>query len=201
MPAFRELCPEQVLRPGDDVLIGQVVIMFSDLKGSTALYREIGDGTAYGLVRDHFAFIAERVRIHNGILVKTIGDAVMAAFVEPVDGVRAALSVQRDVAQFNAGHGPNAISLKFGLHLGECIAVNTNGVLDYFGTTVNVAARLQDKSQGGEIVLSAEVMADPQVSGLLTNIEPLEDAAILSGIIEPVSFYRLASSDIQKTPA
>ena len=144
MPAFRELCPEQVLRPGDDVTIGQVSILFSDLKGSTALYAEIGDGTAYGLVRDHFAFMAERIRGHRGVLVKTMGDAVMAAFAEPADVLATALSVQRDVATFNAEYGPAALVVKFGMHRGECIAVNTAGVLDYFGTTVNIAARLQE---------------------------------------------------------
>ena len=168
MPAFRELCPEQVLRPGDDVTIGQVSILFSDLKGSTALYAEIGDGTAYGLVRDHFAFMAERIRGHRDVLVKTMGDAVMAAFAEPADALATALSVQRDVATFNAEHGPAALVVKFGMHRGECIAVNTAGVLDYFGTTVNIAARLQEESLGGDIVLSDDIMADSATAEALS---------------------------------
>jgi hypothetical protein len=94
MPAFRRLCPEQLLRPGDDVEIGHVAIVFTDLQGSTKLYDALGDATAFHLVRDHFAFLSERVERHNGFIVKTVGDAVMAAFHEPADAVRAVLSIQ-----------------------------------------------------------------------------------------------------------
>ena len=72
-----------MLRPGDEVAIGQVTLMFTDLKGSTALYERIGDAAAYHLVRDHFAFLAAEVRENEGAIVKTIGDAVMAAFADP----------------------------------------------------------------------------------------------------------------------
>src|SRR6202042_2893672 len=93
MPAFRRLCPEQLLRPGDDVEIGRVAIVFTDLQGSTKMYEELGDATAYHLVRDHFAFLSERVQRHHGFVVKTVGDAVMAAFHDPADAVRAVLSI------------------------------------------------------------------------------------------------------------
>ena len=191
MPAFRELCPEQVLRPGDDVVIGQVALMFSDLKGSTALYADIGNSAAYSLVRDHFTFFAERVRSHGGILVKTMGDAVMAAFDEPADAVRAALSVQRDVAAFNAEHETTAIVVKLGLHRGECIAVNTAGTLDYFGTTVNIAARLQGQSLGNDIVFSGDIVDDPAVAQVLAGADLQQESAILHGISDAVTYYRL----------
>ena len=57
-PAFRRLCPEQLLRPGDNAEIGWIAIMFTDLKGSTELYDALGDAAAYSLVRDHFAFLS-----------------------------------------------------------------------------------------------------------------------------------------------
>ena len=53
-------------------------------------------------MRDHFAFLAEQVREHQGAIVKTIGDAVMAAFADPADAVKAALAIQHEVAAFNA---------------------------------------------------------------------------------------------------
>ena len=65
LQAFRDLFSGDVLRPGDEVSIGQVTLMFTDLKGSTALYEKIGDAAAYHLVRDHFAFLAEQVRDHE----------------------------------------------------------------------------------------------------------------------------------------
>ena len=103
MPAFRRLCPEQLLRPGDEVEIGRVAIVFTDLQGSTKLYDQLGDVSAYRLVRDHFAYLSERVARHHGFIVKTVGDAVMAAFHDPADAVRAVLSMQDEVASFNRG--------------------------------------------------------------------------------------------------
>ena len=83
MPAFRRLSPEQLLRPGDNAEIGWIAIMFTDLKGSTELYDALGDAPAYNLVRDHFSFLADRVQRNHGFVVKTVGDAVMAAFSRP----------------------------------------------------------------------------------------------------------------------
>jgi class 3 adenylate cyclase len=191
MPVFRELCPTQVLRPGDDVVIGQVTIMFSDLEGSTALYESIGDSAAYSLIRDHFAFFATHVREHDGILVKTIGDAVMAAFAEPANAARAALAIQSDVAEFNAAHAANAITIKLGLHRGECIAVTTAGTLDYFGAAVNLAARLQGQSRGHDIVVSSALHDDPAVAAVLAGLEQQQETTRLHGLDRPVTFYRL----------
>ena len=81
--AFRDLFSAEVLRPGDEVAIRRVTLLFSDLKGSTGLYEAIGDAAAWRLVREHFAFLAGLVREHDGAIVKTIGDAVMAAFHDP----------------------------------------------------------------------------------------------------------------------
>jgi len=193
MRAFRDLCPEQVLRPGDDVAIGRIAILFTDLKGSTALYAAIGDSTAYGLVRDHFAFLVDKVHGHHGVLVKTMGDAVMAAFEDPANAVRAALAMQRDVAAFNAGHAPAEIVVKLGLHQGSCIAVTTGGNLDYFGTTVNIAARLQGQSRGGDMVLSAAIVADPAAGRVLADTELRPESAVLHGFTRAETFYRVIS--------
>ena len=154
MPVFRRLCPEQLLRPGDDAEIGRITILFTDLVGSTSLYDSLGDATAYNLVRDHFAFLSERVERHNGFIVKTVGDAVMAAFSHSDDAVRAALAIQDEVAAFNSANRTGAIALKLGLHSGACIAVTAAGVLDYFGATVNIAARLEHQCAPGEVVVS-----------------------------------------------
>ena len=59
--------------------IANVVLLFTDLKGSTSMYEALGDGAAYNLVRDHFDYLTNLIERHGGVLVKTIGDAVMAA--------------------------------------------------------------------------------------------------------------------------
>ncbi len=193
MPAFRRLCPEQLLRPGDDVEIGRVAIVFTDLQGSTKLYDELGDATAYRLVRDHFAFLSERVRRHNGFIVKTVGDAVMAAFHDPAEAVRAVLAIQDEVASFNRGHSDAGIVLKVGLHLGSCIAVTAGGVLDYFGSAVNTAARLEHQCSGGELIISEAILADPEAREALAGRTVIEDSATLRGLSEPVRFVRVAA--------
>ncbi len=193
LQAFRDLLPGEALRPGEDIAIDNVTLMFTDLAGSTALYERIGDGRAYRLVRDHFAFLAATVRRHNGTLVKTIGDAVMAAFSDPTDAVRAALSVQDEVRSFNAEQGGDAITIKIGLHGGPCIAVTMNDRLDYFGSTVNTAARLQGQSLGGDVVLSQSLAADPAVAPLLADRKRTAEQARLKGLAQPVPFARLSA--------
>ncbi len=192
LPAFRRLCPEQLLRPGDDAEIGSVTIMFTDIKGSTQLYQQLGDATAYRLVRDHFAFLSERVQRHNGFIVKTVGDAVMAAFHDPADAVRAALSILDEVTAFNRGRGDAPIVLKLGLHAGPCIAVTTADVLDYFGSTVNAASRLEQQCRGGEIVLSEAVLADAAARRAIAGRNAVEDEMVLRGLSGPIRFCRIA---------
>jgi len=195
MPAFRRLCPEQLLRPGDEVEIGRVAIVFTDLQGSTKLYDAIGDASAYRLVRDHFAFLSERITRHYGFVVKTVGDAVMAAFHDPADAVRAVLSIQDDVADFNKGRADGGIVLKLGLHQGGCIAVTAGDVLDYFGSVVNTAARLEHQCNGGEIIISEAVLADPEARGVLAGRTVAEDSAALRGLNAPVRFVRIRGAN------
>ena len=193
MPAFRRLCPEQLLRPGDEVEIARVAIMFTDLQGSTKLYDDLGDASAYRLVRDHFAFLSERIERHNGFIVKTVGDAVMAAFYDPADAVRAVLSIQNDVESFNRGRSDSGIVLKLGLHLGSCIAVTAGGLLDYFGSTVNTASRLEHQCRGGEVIISGAVLADSEAREALAGRAVTEDSATLRGLNEPVRFVRVTA--------
>lgn len=196
LPAFRRYCPEQLLRPGDDVRIANVVLVFTDLKGSTSLYEALGDTAAYKLVRDHFDYLTAIVQDHHGVLVKTIGDAVMAAFSEPEEAVAAALDAQEGVARFNEDQQTGAINLKLGLHQGPCIAVTSGNALDYFGSTVNVAARLQGESEGDDVVLSNEVMTAAGVSETLAARpawQARSESAQLRGIEGAVQFWRLGS--------
>jgi class 3 adenylate cyclase len=194
MPAFRRLCPEQLLRPGDDAEIGRATLMFTDLNGSTQLYDSLGDARAYRLVRDHFAYLAQRIDAHRGAVVKTVGDAVMAVFQDPSDAVRAALAMQDDIASFNEGRGEAHIVLKLGLHAGACIAVTAGGVLDYFGATVNIASRLEHECRGGEIVISAAMLEDGLVREALAGRIVRRDSASLRGVSQPVVFVRAGAA-------
>ena len=195
LQAFRDLFAEATLRPGDEAAVGQVTLLFSDLRGSTALYERVGDAVAFNIVRDHFAFLATIVRDHNGAVVKTIGDAVMASFGDPVDAVQAALAMQARIADFNRGHGGDRIdrhlTIKLGVHAGPSVMVSLNDRMDYFGSTVNMAARLQGQSQGGDIVLSETVACDPAVKPLLVAVPMRRESVGLKGFESPVGFVRI----------
>jgi len=194
---FRDLFDDDVLRPGDDVEIDHITIMFTDLKGSTALYERIGDPQAYALVREHFAILGKAVRDHDGAIVKTIGDAIMAVFVNPADALHSAMQIHEDVEAFNRVSGKEPITIKLGMHLGRCISVTLNDRLDYYGTAANKAARLEGQSNGGDIVMSPEFAADIAVAPLLADFPVSEESAELKGFAEPIRFIRVAAETLE----
>lgn len=169
---FRDLFAEEALRPGDQISVGSLTILFTDLCDSTRMYREIGDAPAFGLVMDHFDVLREAIREENGAIVKTIGDAVMAVFLRPVSAIRAVNKAQE---RLTAQKTVPPLRLKAAIHYGPSIAVTLNERLDYFGSTVNIASRLEKFSKGGEIIISDVVFKDPEVQDYVNHEEmPLD---------------------------
>jgi len=195
---FRDLFSSEVLAPGQEIGVESVTILFTDLKESTRLYEESGDAPAYGHVRRHFDFVRERVVRRQGAIVKTIGDAVMAAFYQPADAVRCGLDIQRDLGAFNASlPDQKPLTMKLGVHSGPAIAINANGRLDYFGRTVNIAARVLRESLGGDVVLAKEVMDEPEVGRALAEEHAsvtAEWTPVLKGLTEPLTLCRLQAT-------
>jgi class 3 adenylate cyclase len=167
LQAFRDLFAEEALRPGEQIAVGTLTILFTDLKHSTQLYREIGDATAFGRVMNHFDVVKKSIAEHDGAVVKTIGDAVMAVFRSAADGLCAMLEVQQTLAAPPDGSMP--LALKAGLNTGPCIAVTLNDRLDYFGSTVNMAARLEGLSTGADVIISRSVFEDAKVRELIES--------------------------------
>jgi class 3 adenylate cyclase len=184
MSEFRTLFSEEVLSPETPISVGAVALMFTDLKASTAMYETIGEAPAYGLVRRHFDLLRETIAKCDGTLVKTIGDSVMAVFFDPVKAVEAALEMHRTISEDNSARGEPALSLKIGIHHGPCIAVNLNNILDYFGTTANIAARVQKESHGEDIVLTEEIWQDAHVQELLARqkCESRKESCVIRGL-------------------
>jgi class 3 adenylate cyclase len=182
---FRDLFASEALRPGDRINVGQMAILFTDLRDSTRLYREIGDAVAFGAVMSHFDVLREEIAAEGGSIVKTLGDAVMAVFPRPAPALRAIINAQGRLASPPEGMRP--LTLKAGLHAGACIAVTLNGRLDYFGSNVNIAARLEPLSTGMDCVITRDVRRDPEVAALL------EDPA--SGLAAEPSEARLKGFD------
>jgi class 3 adenylate cyclase len=169
LQVFRDLFANEALRPGEQISVGTLTVLFTDLRGSTQLYREIGDAPAFGRVMNHFDVLREAIADEDGALVKTIGDAVMAVFRSPAAALRAILKAQALLGQPPDGTHP--LKLKVGIHAGPCIAVTLNDRLDYFGCTVNMAARLEGLSTGEDVILSDAARADPEVAEMLDDPE------------------------------
>lgn len=188
---FRKLFRSEHIDEEEGLGIRQVTFVFTDLKGSTALYEQLGDLNAYALVRQHFALLDAVAHRHGGAVVKTIGDAVMAAFSRPSDAVAAAMHILEDIGRFNRAHGGPAIVLKIGAHCGPSIAVTLNDNLDYFGQTVNLAARVQSCAEAGEICLSETLHEAPGVRELLAGRDVVFFDAPLRGVEGSARVYRI----------
>ena len=159
VPAFWELFAGEAPAPDESLRIGRVALLFTDLRGSTAMYAERGDPLAYRLVRDHFAIIGEAIDRNRGALVKTIGDAVMASFASGADAVRAVFEAQEEL-RARAEHMGGELIVKAGVHAGACLGVTLNDRLDFFGSAVNTAARVQGLSRGDDVVVTDAVLTD-----------------------------------------
>jgi class 3 adenylate cyclase len=162
LQTFRDLFANEALRPGEKISVGSLTVVFTDLRGSTQMYREDGDALAFGRVMEHFDILRRAVDDEEGAVVKTMGDAVMAVFRRPVSALRAFINAQKLLMAPPKGVRP--LYLKVGIHSGPCVAVTINNRLDYFGSTVNMASRLEalDASFDGAIISSA-VRNDPEV--------------------------------------
>lgn len=164
---FRDLFTRETLQPGEQFAVGSLTVLFTDLRDSTRLYREIGDAPAFGLVRNHFDVLREAIDAEEGAIVKTIGDAVMAVFRRPVSAMRAMARSQQILA--NPPEGVRPLQLKAAIHAGHSIAVTLNERLDYFGSNINIAARLEKFSQGDDMIISDFVYRDPEVQEFIND--------------------------------
>ena len=181
---FRDLFSSEALRPGEQISVGTLTVLFTDLRNSTQLYREIGDATAFGRVMNHFDVLKKVIADEDGALVKTIGDAVMAVFRQPAAALKAMLSAQEMLGTPANGVAP--LTLKAGLHSGPCIAVTLNDRLDYFGSTVNMAARLESLSTGNDVIISRALYDDAEVREFIAaeNLQATPFAMLLKGFQE-----------------
>ena len=161
---FRRWFSTEVLSPGTHVEVGQMAVLFTDLQASTQMYEALGDAAAYAKVREHFAVLRRAAAQSGGTLVKTIGDAIMVVWADPLTAVQTALRFQQAL---DAAPATRGLVIKVGLHHGSCIGVNLNDAMDYFGTTVNHAARLERVAGGGEVALSSDLASEPAVASWL----------------------------------
>jgi class 3 adenylate cyclase len=190
---FRDVYKADNLSIDQRLKITSLTFLFTDLKGSTALYERVGDLAAFDLVRAHFHALLEIISSEAGAVVKTIGDAVMATFVRPEQALAAALRMRTAMDRLNAQRGTRDLVVKIGIHEGPCLAVMLNERQDYFGQTVNIAARVQGLSNSQAIHVTGPVMAAGAVEAILQQaaITPIEKHAALRGITDKIMVYEI----------
>jgi class 3 adenylate cyclase len=190
---FRDVFKADNLNIDQRLKITSLTFLFTDLKGSTALYERVGDLAAFDLVRAHFHALLEIISSEKGAVVKTIGDAVMATFIRPEHAIVAGLRMRAAMDVLNAERGTRDLVVKIGIHEGPCLAVMLNERQDYFGQTVNIAARVQSLSTSQEMHITGPVNDAPAVAAVLRReaITPIQKQAALRGIADKIVVYEI----------
>ena len=198
---FRDIFSSELIQGTEGIGVRDITILFTDLKGSTALYERIGDLKAFSLVHQHFDRLGRVINDNSGAFVKTIGDAVMASFLNPVDAVKAALEMNKEIARFNRAFTSRDVILKIGIHKGPCIAVTLNDRLDYFGQSVNIASRVQGLAGAEEVYITEAVFTFNGVKALLRGCKVFAGKVRLKGIQEETLVYKIATAAAAPTAA
>jgi class 3 adenylate cyclase len=167
--AFRDLYRSGTFDPEQRFKITNLTILFTDLRGSTALYDRIGDLAAFDLVRSHFGALLAAVAAEGGAVVKTIGDAVMATFATPERALRAAMRMREAMRKINQARGSDDLALNIGLHSGPCLAVMLDDRQDYFGQTVNIASRVNELADPTAILVTKPIVESSEVAYMLSD--------------------------------
>lgn len=190
---FRDIYRTDTLDIDQRLKITSLTFLFTDLKGSTELYERVGDLVAYDMVKAHFHVLNDVIATHSGAVVKTIGDAVMATFPTPDRGLAAALAMREAMQSLNQTRGGEDLLLKIGVHEGPCLAVTLNDRLDYFGQSVNIAARVQGLAMSRSIFATRTVVDHPEARRLLdvAGLTPVQQSAMLKGISEEFCVFEI----------
>ncbi|MGI8793108.1 MAG: adenylate/guanylate cyclase domain-containing protein, partial [Acidimicrobiales bacterium] len=162
---------------------GTVTIMFSDIEGFTTIMERLGDHQASVLLKEHNDIIRGAVEKHRGFEVKNQGDGFMMAFDSASRALRCAIAIQQKLAEFNGDRSGEVIDVRIGMHTGEAI----RDADDFFGNTVNVAARVAGEASGQEIVVSGLLKDLCAASGEFTFSGG--DVVELRGLSQPQAIW------------
>jgi predicted ATPase/class 3 adenylate cyclase len=172
-------------------LAGATTFLFTDIEGSTRLWEEQPARMATALAR-HDALARRAVEDRHGVVVKTTGDGIHAAFADPLDSVLAAVDLQRALASMDAD-GHLALRVRCGMNAG---AVERRGD-DFFGSAVNRAARIMSAAHGGQVLLS-QSMAE-SVAGRLPCDIALRDLGLvrLRDLAQPERIHQVVHAALR----
>ncbi len=158
---------------------GTVTIMFTDIEGSTELTERLGDESASVLLKEHNELVRAQVAAHGGYEVKFRGDGFMLAFTSAARGVRCAIAIQQEMQAFADRHTDITMRVRVGINAGEAVPEGN----DFLGTAVNIAARLTDAAEGGQVLVTSVVRDLVTSSGEFQFLD--EQQIALKGISDP----------------
>ncbi len=134
--------------------IRKIAVLFTDIVGSTKYFKSYGDIAGREMLQRHQELSSKPISKNNGVLVKTIGDSVMAYFQDPKNAVKSAIKIQQNFKTYNdKNNAENQIHIRIGVHFGVGIVEDQ----DIFGNVVNLAARLVSLAGGDQIFISQDV--------------------------------------------
>ncbi len=145
--------PEAVDVPGPERDRATRTILFTDIEASVALTQRVGDEKAVEMLRAHDAIITGALEAHGGNPIKHTGDGMMVAFRSAANAVECAITIQADLATHRKGNPEATIRVRIGINAGE--PVTDHG--DLFGTCVQLAARICDKAEADQILVTGVV--------------------------------------------
>src|SRR5215471_5390978 len=126
-------------------------VLFTDIVGSTTYFDRFGDTEGLLLLYQHDSLVKGTVEEYSGVVVKTIGDSVMAEFPDPMSAVLAAIAIQRLLVHHNQSLARSErLQIRIGIHTGY----GFKRANDLFGDIVNVAARITKRSGPAQILVS-----------------------------------------------
>lgn len=176
----------------------QRTVLFADLRGSTALYETLGNTEATTVVTRSVSLISQIVSTSGGVVVKTLGDGLMAVFADSAEAVAAADEMHDSLDRIVPPSGQRnvpVLKLQVGLAHGEVVEMSG----DCFGDAVNVAARLLDHAGDNETLATASVVAG-LTSDMRERCRSL-DKVQLRGRVEPVHVYLIEGRRFGDTAA
>ena len=170
--------------PAAELPRGTATILFTDLVGSTALTQRLGDAKAQELLRAHNVIVREALKAHDGTQIKHTGDGIMASFASTSHALDCAIAIQRAVAAWAEEQPGLPLAVHIGLNAGEPVAEEG----DLFGTAVQLARRICDQAEAGQILVPDAVRH--LVGGKQFLFADSGDVA-LKGFEDPVRLYEV----------
>ena len=189
-----------VPRPVDFIGVVNAATMFVGLEGWTTAYEHYGRRRSYAAVKTFHAYVRAAVERHGGLVVKTEGETVMASFPTAEAGVKAAAEIQGRIADLRvAAPLGRLFRTRVGLSWGRVIREERAGELDFFGNTVNAAARLMKLSGDGEALISGTAAGQPGVASLLKGA--VHETTSMKGFTGATPVFRLTPSAMPRDVA